>query len=991
MSFWLGRDFFDNPIIPSYILCKSNKERIGSINCLNKNITIKFNALDEIQFNTYLYVDGEKNLYYDDINIMKGILLPEIGFYTITSVDITSEGTDYEYKSVTAKSSECLLAQKYLETFTINYGTTESIDGVRFYDIGDKEHSLLHMILAKSPNWEIGHIDVGLETMERSFQIDRQDIYSFLTVDVAEAFECIFVFDTLNNKINIYKEENYSKDTNVYVSFNNLIKSASVNYSDSNVKTCLTLIGADDLNIREINLGYDRIFNLDYYHSTEFMSKSLYDAWNLWVEKRSDYLDEYTALLSEYQDYIIQINDLTHNKMPDETESTDWTEYGLVPLEEKLATYEQRQSVMMKSGWGNEEHASYESHYLPIYNTIVEIKAQIDVINAELDVLKDAQSVIYAQMSTIINDLAMENNFTDEQLKELDNFIREDELTSDNYVVTSIMSDEERFEMLNDLLKHGEKELAKNAMPQLTFTAEMLNLFSMEEFSSWYDDFNVGNYIHVSLRDDYIVKPKMLEISFDFLDLTDFNVTFGNVVKYGNRLSDITEAVALAQSAATSVSFNSSYWNEACKETDDIGKMLEAGLLGAGQYLKSGDDSEMVIDSRGIFVNTTTGEYANKDSIFIGGGRILFTDDNWKSVAMAVGRADVNGESRFGVFADFVIAGYVAGSTVEGSKIIGGTLESTNYEATKYGTYFDLEKGTFEFNSNGEQKLTLDEDGVLTAKGTIKADLGYIGGENGFTITDGKLYSGKSEFGNTSGGVYIGTDGIALGANNAFSVDQLGNLTAKTGTIGGIKIGENKIYSDNDNFTITSGGQATFKHVFITGVQGGSSFGSVGFDGTTTWGSFGGGSYFGSNVGSPFQGTCVSHIKSISADYIYGKYIEGIEANISNLYATKATVEQLNVVNNAVIGVGDRVTKIEGDYVTTGTLKAHRVNVDHINTGTVNGHNVSWQSIDVVTGGSWSTGFMKSDGTTAAAMTSVRTKSIYVMASVGSERSVSLD
>ena len=46
---------------------------------------------------------------------------------------------------------------------------------------------------------------------------------------------------------------------------------------------------------------------------------------------------------------IIQINNLTHNKMPDEPESTDWTEYGLVPLEEKLATYEQRQSIMMKS------------------------------------------------------------------------------------------------------------------------------------------------------------------------------------------------------------------------------------------------------------------------------------------------------------------------------------------------------------------------------------------------------------------------------------------------------------------------------------------------------------------------------------------------------------------------------------------------------------------------------------------------------------------
>ena len=70
MSFWLGRDFFNHPIVPSYVLCKSNKERIGSINCLNKNIVLNYNSLDEIQFNTYLYIDGEKNTYYDDISII---------------------------------------------------------------------------------------------------------------------------------------------------------------------------------------------------------------------------------------------------------------------------------------------------------------------------------------------------------------------------------------------------------------------------------------------------------------------------------------------------------------------------------------------------------------------------------------------------------------------------------------------------------------------------------------------------------------------------------------------------------------------------------------------------------------------------------------------------------------------------------------------------------------------------------------------------------
>ena len=39
MSFQLHHDFFHNPIVPSYILCKSNKERIGILKCTSKQIT----------------------------------------------------------------------------------------------------------------------------------------------------------------------------------------------------------------------------------------------------------------------------------------------------------------------------------------------------------------------------------------------------------------------------------------------------------------------------------------------------------------------------------------------------------------------------------------------------------------------------------------------------------------------------------------------------------------------------------------------------------------------------------------------------------------------------------------------------------------------------------------------------------------------------------------------------------------------------------------
>ena len=129
------------------------------------------------------------------IYIIKYVFLTDVGVFAITSVKINSEGTRLENKEVTAQSYECLLSQKYLDTFIINMGTVESIDGVRFYNIGNPEKSLLHLVLEKCPDWTIGHVDVALQTMERSFEVTKQDVYSFMTTDISEAFECIFLFD----------------------------------------------------------------------------------------------------------------------------------------------------------------------------------------------------------------------------------------------------------------------------------------------------------------------------------------------------------------------------------------------------------------------------------------------------------------------------------------------------------------------------------------------------------------------------------------------------------------------------------------------------------------------------------------------------------------------------------------------------------------------------------------------------------------------------
>lgn len=905
--FKINYDYFDNPVVPDYVLTKANKERIGIVKCTEKNITTKFNDLDEINFTTYLYIDGEKNPVYDAVEEMKYILLPNIGFFSISSVTINSEGTELESKTVNAKSYECLLAQKYLENFVINMGTVESIDSVQFYNLADKDKSLLHLVLEKCPDWNIGHLDVGLETMQRSFEVTRQDVYSFLMKDVATAFECVFIFDTLTNTIAVYKEENVGEDTNISISYNNLLKSTNISSNIDNIKTCLTLTGSDDLNIREVNMGFDGIYNFEYFNSIEFMSQNLYNSYNKWKDLRNSKLDEYTSLLSQYQNYYSQINYLTNEKMPDVEGSTNWTEYGLVPLQEQLSAYEQRQSVMMKSGWGDSSSTYYASHYLPVYNTIQDIQSQISTVKTELDNLKSEQEIYYNQMFDIINLVAMENNFTENELKELSTFIREDELSSDNYIVTDTMSDEERFAMLDDFLAFGEIELAKVAVPQMSFSADMANIFAIPEFKVFNGYFDVGNYLYVTMRDDYKIKTRLLTMTYDFYNKDNFSVTFGNFVKTSkNIFSDITEAISLAKSVSTSVSFNQSNWNQASKDTDNIGKMLEDGLLAQGGYISSGDDSEMLIDNRGIFVNTTSGDYANKDSIFIGGGRILFTDDGWKTVRMSVGRANVKGESRFGTFADFCIASYIAGSTIEGGTITG--------------TEFNNGNGTFKVDANGK----------------VTASSGTIGGWTLATtaLTNGLPYTGGKDTNATGMGTY-GSNWAFWAGNGRFSVNQAGHLYAETGVIGGAEIGSSYIKATNGNWALYNNGTASFGDVYIAGVRVGSSFGgvSIGANGGT-YGGFTNG--FGANTSFAVAGGALNDfnnlvVNRIDANYINTHVLNAGFVTADTVAANYATIASLNATN----------ANIE-------SLRSASISCSRLTAGTVNGLSVGWARISYV-------------------------------------------
>lgn len=152
-------------------------------------------------------------------------------------------------------------------------------------------------------------------------------------------------------------------------------------------------------------------------------------------------------------------------------------------------------------------------------------------------------------------------------------------------------------------------------------------------------------------------------------------------------------------------------------------------------------------------------------------------------------------------------SGYIgngsSGFTIGNTAIYNGITSMS--DATHNGLYLGtdgirLGKGNFNVTSAG----------VLTAKS------GYIGnGTAGFTIGNTFIRNGMTgRDDTTNNGIYLGTNGIALGKGN-FKVTDQGALTAKTGTVGEVTInssyglytnGKTSSTSTNTGFLISKSG-----------------------------------------------------------------------------------------------------------------------------------------------------------------------------------------
>lgn len=235
--------------------------------------------------------------------------------------------TTLSYKYVQTQIST---AEEYASHFNGGMNSDDPLyvsnyENVQFYDPNNEELSLLHLVFKKIPEWKIGDVDVSLRQKERKFEEARISIYDFLMNEVCDTFKCTCEWDTLTHTVHFHEEadDGIKEDgtiqsrfsTDVYISKENLASEINIKVSSDNIKTKLKVSGADDLDIREVNLGKNYIMNLDYYHNSDWMEQDLYEAYSAYLDAVELYSPQYTDAM---QGWVKAYNqwDLLMNAVP---------------------------------------------------------------------------------------------------------------------------------------------------------------------------------------------------------------------------------------------------------------------------------------------------------------------------------------------------------------------------------------------------------------------------------------------------------------------------------------------------------------------------------------------------------------------------------------------------------------------------------------------------------------------------------------------------
>ncbi len=742
-------DQFDSPEMPIIILCNPDKSQLYSMSLgYDTKIVKRFNALSEFSFNFPKSINGGiTNVEgYDYINNKRLISVEGYGYFLITNVQENLDGA-IPIKEVTCESLESELIQKRVTVFG---GTKPLWDILSPNDVvlpnGTHVTTILYDMIQRAPNWTVGSVDAVLLTKYRTFDVSDTNVYNFLMNDVSKAFDLVFEFDTDLRTISALAVQNATSTSDIFLSFDNIIKTASFSEKSDEIITCLSVYGGGDLNIRAVNpLGTDKIYDFSYYKNTSWMSQSLVDAITTWENLVLSYQTPYANQLTLLRGYNLEL--ILKNSELD----------ALVTAHDVLET---QKKVAIQT---NASLVAVNASLLANENT--QTAKRVEITNAQSQVTSATASLV-----VINNTVSFTVNFTPTQLLELDNFIYQNTYKNENIIQTDSMTDVEIQDASQSLYDQALTVLDKVSQPRYEIEIDAINYIALPEFSTFTNQTELGTVITCEISPDVFIETVLLELEMTFDNPENFSILLSNRVRKdgaGFKYSDLMGQVVKTGSSVAFDNYKWSNWESTYKS--DVSTFITSALNTATNNLINNANQEILINGaglRGRTYNTSTGTY-DDTQVWLTSSVLAFSDNGFQTSKLALGSISTTAGVKFGLIADVIVGTMLAGTTLTITNS-GGNFTLNETGATLYNAKFTIE------NSNSRILLNPnDSDGRI-----------FRIQKNESTIWTDKFWVDNTGNVNFSGNL-SGATGTFSGSLSAATGSFSGDITGASGTFSG--------------------------------------------------------------------------------------------------------------------------------------------------------------------------------------------------------------
>lgn len=407
------------------------------------------------------------------------------------------------------------------------------------------------------------------------------------------------------------------------------------------------------------------------------------------------------------------------------------------------------QGIADKETWANKDPDLYRDLYVPYYNKLKWIEEETKVRESEISLIigvydKDGdlsihglQTLLEEERSHIQSILDFEKYLGEDLWLEFVSYRREDTYRNENYISDGL-DNAELFQNALEFIEVAKKEIYKSATLQHSISATLKNLLVMKEFEPIVDHFEIGNWLRVRV-DGQLNILRLIAYEINFNDLNNLPVTFSDVKRVKDGISDVESILSQASSMASSYGSVTRQATKGNKGNSQLNDWVNKGLaLTKMKIIDSADNQNITWDSHGLLCKEylpISDSYDDKQLKLINRGLYL-TDDNWLTSRAGIGNFTFYNpetekfEEAYGVIADTLVGNLILSEKVgvyneKNSIVMGenGVVITTDNTGTNTNQMaFTIQRKSYDASGNVviTPTLYIDDKGNVVLNGSIR-------------------------------------------------------------------------------------------------------------------------------------------------------------------------------------------------------------------------------------------------------------------------------